>query len=73
MTQEEQIYRQDRRMAGAGVAAGLLVTFLGLVELWRNGLNPSFISTVTGAMTAFYLFLRYRTLTKKIELEQNRS
>lgn len=56
MTQEEQIYRRDRRLAGAGVAAGILVTFFGVVELWRDGKDSTFHTSVTGAMTVFYLF-----------------
>ncbi len=73
MTQDEQVYRQDRRMAGAGIAAGILSVLLGLVVLWRDGQSPFLITAAIGAMTAFGLARRYRTLTEKIELEKIRS
>lgn len=73
MTQDEQIFRQKRIAAAVGIAAGALSAIVGIVVLVRDGQRILLISAVTGAMTAFYLARRYRTLTEQIELEQNES
>lgn len=73
MTQDEQIYRQDRWMAAAGVATGVLSALLGIAILLRDGLTPPFIAAVTGGATAVCLARRYRTLTAKIKSEQRES
>lgn len=73
MTQKEQVLREDRRMAVVGIAAGSLAAGLGYFVLWRDGPSQLVIAGVTGALTAFFLSRRYRTLTEKIDLEQSKS
>ena len=73
MTQDEQIYRQDRRMAAFGIAVGCLTTVLGFVALLRDSENSIRFLGVIGMLVTFQLVWRYRRLTALIELGRHNS
>jgi|SaaInlStandDraft_1057018.scaffolds.fasta_scaffold562567_1 hypothetical protein len=73
MTQDEQIYRQDRNMAAFGVAAGCLTTVLGIVVQLRDSESSIGFLGVIGMLVTFQLVWRYRRLAALIELERQNS